>query len=318
MVRTGKNRGSGSCRRAASGPPGRCPPSRAAAFRLRTTQRRHDNLLSSSCRVNLWQSSYELQAVVEPNWHAILAKLAEEEGVAGDELLEKCRSKDGSLNPAGWGLWHRSFRFVVFHDEFSDLEQIWSDHHRTFVEQAVVEGHIFEEAAFRSDQAFKGSVSRRFIASPSQLGFASAWDPGGDIESESDIGESLGTIPVDQIVSFLIELDAHGAAMHAIKTFPESLVKAFADNGVTYSSKHLSLQHLGAEFEAEVLHFGGREAETSRTPQTPEMYSQTVVFHGFETTFFTLRLRLKTYDARVTANNHLQPSVAGTGTSRRD
>lgn len=175
--------------------------------------------------------------------------------------FEKCRSKDGNINPGGWGLWFRSFRFLVFHDELTDLEQIWSDHHRTFVEQFVVQGHIFEDAAFKF-QTFKGAVSSRFIISPSQVGFASQWDPGSDIESEWEIHETLGVIPVAKVLSFLLDLDIHDAAMHAIKSFPKSLARDLTDHGVIYSTKQFSLHHLDATFDDRVLHLGRHDAET--------------------------------------------------------
>jgi hypothetical protein len=238
------------------------------------------------------QTSYVLQAVVEPNWDAILDRLAQEDGGTAEQLIEKCRNAAGEINPGGWGLWQQAFRFVIFSDLTSTREDIWSDHHRTFKENAVVQGYIFEKAAFRLDDAFRGSIERRFIASPSSLGFAGPWNPGGDVESASEVDDVLGHIPADQIVRLLLKLDRRGAAMNAIKTFPDDLDEELRRHSVEYSHEEFSSRHLGATFNDQVLDAqvaSGRVHEQQASE--PQLYSQRVVFHKFQTPFYALRLR---------------------------
>lgn len=67
------------------------------------------------------RTSYRLQVVIVANWEAILRKLADENRLSPEDLLLRCTTEDGQINPGGWGLWQKSFRFVFFCDKVSGL-----------------------------------------------------------------------------------------------------------------------------------------------------------------------------------------------------
>jgi hypothetical protein len=241
------------------------------------------------------ERSYSLEVIVAPNWEAILAKLGKEHTLSEHELLSRFKSQDGTINPGGWGLWGRSFRFVLFQDQVSGASQIWSDHHRSFIGNMAVSGWIFESAL--ASHAFEGAITRKWIFAPEGIGSTQGWDPGGDIESSLEIGEMLASIPFWEIVRFLLELDQHmgGMAMHAVKRFPSPLQKRLDDIGTKYSTDDYSGRQFDTKFDTEVLSlvYAAKWAEERGI----ELYRQELVFHTFEAVCYSVKVRLRGYQS---------------------
>lgn len=156
----------------------------------------------------------------------------------------------------------------------------------------VVEGNIFERAALNTD--FNSSVTRRLIISSEEIGFQAWYDPGGEVESTLDIGESLGRMPFWQIVRFLLGLERQATAMSAVKTFPKSLRAVLEESSAKYSTQDYHGQMFDASFENQVHTL---EPEPEWENEYAEVYQQELVFHRFETSFYEVSLRIHTFES---------------------
>jgi hypothetical protein len=228
------------------------------------------------------KQSYKLDVMILPNWDNILDRLAMDNKKSRDELLEMMKG-NGELNPSGWGLCYKGFRFVMFKDNVSGVCQFWSDQLKTFVDEMEIIGWIFEKGQL--NYKMSESLHHKWIFSPSKMGIENIY--GGE-----SIGEELGRMPFWDIVRFLMEFDRRLGAMCAIKKFPKDLQTKLDETGTKYPIEDSGLWILD-EFDKEDAVIGGCDGWAEQNGV--QAYSQEVPFHEFENTFYGLQIKLETF-----------------------
>lgn len=237
---------------------------------------------STEPMTDLKNRSYRLDVTILPNWDTILEKLASDNKISRDDLLEKMKGDNG-INPGGWGLYYRGFRFVYFKDNISGMCQIWSDHYKTFVEDMKVQGWIFEKGRFNYE--LPKSLYLEWIFGPECIGIA--WEYGG-----SSIGEELGKMPFWDIVHFFLELDHPLGARYAIKKFSDKLQVKLDETGTNYPIEDSGLWVLN-EFNKDVFTLCGNGQWTGK--YEVQAYDQIMPFHEFENVYYKIHIRIDTF-----------------------
>lgn len=230
------------------------------------------------------RTSFRVDVHVQPHWDRITALIATQNDTTPEGLVERYRKAGrGPLNPLGYGVYLRQFDYTIFRDEVSGLEMIWSDFEKRFVEGLVVSRPLFE-----SGPDLAGVASGRFVASPSRLGFARDWDPGGNFPSEAEIGHQLGAVPFNEVRDLLLGLDYYGYGMYAVKTFPQSITTALEVDRVTYDTSDYSLAHLDATFEEALVDIG---YVPDSITNGVELYDQRLNCHVLRAEYFSVAFR---------------------------
>lgn len=86
--------------------------------------------------------SYRLDVNVEPDWMAILEKIADENQIKLEPYIKQMK-KDLKIID-GVGLAGKRFSFTSFYNGLTNQELIWSEHLKTFVKDFEIFGRMFE------------------------------------------------------------------------------------------------------------------------------------------------------------------------------
>ncbi len=183
--------------------------------------------------------SYEIYLILIPHWAEILDEFAKRRKHSYELLQKVFQSKqlDIELRKALLG---KDFRFRIFQNG-SGMKQIWSDHHKTFVDEIVVSGDVFEprdqlpELTNLSQEYINNEIPTGIECTPEQL----------SLEGRPLFQSSpLAKIPYGRIQKLYMNLGKYAdeAAGHAIKQFPPGLKSKMEENNVQYDNnlwKHI-------------------------------------------------------------------------------
>lgn len=119
--------------------------------------------------------SHKLSITLRPKWREILTRLAEQSGKSYVKFYKEITENIRLKIKEGEGLWSKSFSFVYFYDAVSGMEQTWSSHEKSFVDDMGVEGHIFAEeygtGPVYPQKYENNNITNPLIITPSSIGF---------------------------------------------------------------------------------------------------------------------------------------------------
>ena len=177
---------------------------------------------------------YKLGIDIIPNWNEIFQIQKNDE----DKFL-----KGGNIDPEVLFMGmprEGDFSYIIFHDEFSGLKQIWSNNYKAFVDDTSEQIH-FNEGKLRERYGY--SLPKGFnklIITPSQIGYESKY--GEWIDEDRVVSE----IPTGLILEKLFELyRVWGYSMRGILEFPKDLQEEFDRYGVEYETYNTDDEFLG-------------------------------------------------------------------------
>jgi len=182
-------------------------------------------------------------------------------------------------------LFQKSFSFVVFNDGLSGIHQIWSDHHKTFVDDLEVKGDVFSGGFLSAlfNKFPENKIIRQFFISPEFIGFRSDL-PDGYMMDEDKISQ----IPFFDIINFFKKVHKNidfMLPMYAVKKFPQELQKKIDKYNVKYES-------YGSDdyFNKELI-----ESEWAKENNV-EIYDQMIDSHLFSTPYYSLSIQIEIFD----------------------
>ncbi len=109
--------------------------------------------------------SYKLDISIFVNWNGIARTYFPE--------IENNNAKPSLEHQASF------FDFTVFRDGISGLEQIWSKHHNSFVNEILVRGKVSDYSTFSFNDKFKGNaLSNKIFITPVYIAFEPAFADG--------------------------------------------------------------------------------------------------------------------------------------------
>ncbi|MBN2087896.1 hypothetical protein JW758_06140 [Candidatus Peregrinibacteria bacterium] len=236
--------------------------------------------------------SYKIDVVVNPNWHEILMHFAKELKMSESDVQKEIfkNKKMGIMEEKG--LYGKGFRFVNFYNGISNLEQIWSDYHKTFLDDMEIRGGVFgdKDGFFYSFNLHK-KIPKKFkncklfnpiLISPKSIGFDTAGLIG--------YSEKIQEFPFWEIFRFLKDINKNvglGCEMNKIKKFSKELEKTFKKYKVKYEDWNYEDYGTGVEPKEKLV-----ESEWA-TKNKIEICDQTMRAHVFASQFMTIRLRLE-------------------------
>lgn len=232
--------------------------------------------------------SYRIKLVLMPQWEEILKKLASQNNQHPDEFIKEIFNDD-TVDKGLFGKW---FRFVIFQDEISGIQQIWSDYHKTFLDTVNVEDQIFKGFDFLSvlsKDSDKSKYSDNFVIRPFGVTPCLAYfarDFGGD---------TLSKIPYYEIIR-LLKYIGKNTYQYAIKRFPDDLKKELEENKITYKVETSPLDDYIID-----ENFSGKPNEYNNNKKWAkdrgiELYDFTVEKHIFETQYYSISINLETFE----------------------
>jgi len=183
-------------------------------------------------------TSYKIDFVIMPNWHEITKHLAKELKVSHDEFQKEILDNKKLGIVEGKGLFGKGFRFVYFYNAISGLEQIWSEHDKTFLDEMEINESILANedggiwGFMCEDLPEKFLDSKIFVPiviTPYAIGFDTARLVG--------YSEDIQLFPFGSITSFFKDLYINiglWGPMYKIKSFPKELEEEFKKHKVKY------------------------------------------------------------------------------------
>lgn len=236
--------------------------------------------------------SYKLDIILEPNWHEIITKLAKDNKTDAEKFIDEIK-KDKKLNiEEDKGLFGKLFRFVYFYDGVSHLEQIWSDHYKTFVDEIEIRGKIFESENMFSWIGNKkyenNNIANTLVMTPGYIGFDTIL-PDGSVMDE----DKLSIFPFRKINQFFINLHKNvglWGPMYKIKEFPQDLAQEFERNKIKYEDWDYEDYGCGGDAKEDLI-----ESDWTKKNNI-EVCDQKMRSQIFTSRFYTLRLRMEMFD----------------------
>jgi hypothetical protein len=236
--------------------------------------------------------SYKLDIILEPNWHEIITKLAKDNKTDAEKFIDEIK-KDKKLNiEEGKGLFGKLFRFVYFYDGVSHLEQIWSDHYKTFVDEIEIRGNIFESENMFSwigNKKYENSnIANTLVMTPGFIGFHTIL-PDGDVMDD----EKLSIFPFGEINKFFINLHKNiglWGPMYKIKKFPQNLAQEFEKNKIKYEDWDYEDYGCGVDAKEDLI-----DSEWAKKNNI-EICDQKMRSQIFTSPFYTIRLKMEIFD----------------------
>ena len=185
-------------------------------------------------------------------------------------------------------LWGKAFRFVIFVDAISGIRQIWSDYHKTFVDEEKVKGYIFLTSVGEEGKLESENGSNRIILTPNSAGFHTVlpeWVPSIEISK----------IPYSEIIRLFRDIKRFSGydPCYAIKEFPEELKKEFEKNNVKYELFDFENHGVPAEFNKG--EFDDNENENLKKIGV-KFYDQEMKRHWFSTPYYSVGIALEFFD----------------------
>jgi len=178
--------------------------------------------------------SYKLSIGININWIGLIRHYH-------PELKNKDKARDFVKNFIAEGdvdlkssLFQHDFRLIEFYDGCSGMSQVWSDYHKTFVDDLVIRGNIFSPPSFLPKKDSGNKLFRSMWITPSYIGHSSN-RPDGE-PTENDI---VSLIPFHDIKWFLHNIYQEknlDTSYFKIKKFPRYL-KEILDNA------HVQYEH---------------------------------------------------------------------------
>ena len=268
--------------------------------RIRSIEDSESRKLTVSTKEEKAPLSYRVDLVLQPDWSALLAKLSSDNQQSVDDFVKGlAEDKKLGIKP-GQGLYGKSFRFVHFYNGLSQMEQIWSDYHNTFVSEIEVHGKILEGEnplgwVFDVPEGYERSHIRDFLViTPEFLGFHTVLPLPNDVMDE----DKLSKIPYRDIIRFLLELYEHNkwgkGAMVAIKTFPREIQAKMTLHDVHYDKSDYEDYGTGLPFEEKLAELSESEQEWCRQTGV-EVYDERMRRHTFVTRYFSIRIHLEVF-----------------------
>lgn len=256
-----------------------------------------EKILGFSHRNNIEEQSsrpisYEIYLILIPHWVKIFEEFARRRE-HNPEILEKVfegKELDIEQHKALWG---KDFHFRIFQNEISGMKQIWSDHHKTFVDRIIVSGDIFDPSdqipglTNLNQEFINHEVPTGIECTPEKLSLE-----GGLLFQSS----SLAKIPYNPILKLLLNLGKYdnGVAGCAIKQFPPELKREMDENKVQYDNepwKHIRKHddaHGHEDFNKSEHHLNNNGWLQKEGIQ---LYQQEIDWHAFHTPYYTVSVR---------------------------
>ncbi|MDX9893370.1 MAG: hypothetical protein RB292_03055 [Patescibacteria group bacterium] len=237
--------------------------------------------------------SYKLDIVITPEWHEIIKKLAKDNKTTAEKFVNEIK-KDKSLNTdEDKSLYGKSFRFVYFYNHLSNLEQIWSDHYKTFIDDIEIRGNIFETKNFFSwinHKKYKdNNISNTLVIRPEYLGFHTIL-PDGDVMDE----DKFSIFPFNTVLEFFIIMHNSSSRldpMRRVKKFPGSLVKEFKEDKIKYEDEwNIEDYGTGVKENKDLI-----ENEWTKEHGV-EIYDQYMKRQVFSSPYCTISLKMEIFD----------------------
>jgi hypothetical protein len=236
--------------------------------------------------------SYKLDIILEPNWDEILKRLAKENNVDVKSFF-KVIENDKKLNLIEEKrIYGKLFRFVYFYDGVSQLQQVWSDHYKTFIDEIEIREDIFHSNSIFSwdigSEKEATKLSNRIVLTPNFIGFHTVL-PDGDVMEE----DKLSLIPFGNIKQLLLDLHKNiglWGAMYKIKKFPQKLVQEFEKNKIKYEDWDYEDYGCGVDAEENLI-------ETEWTKKNGiEICDQKMKSQIFSSPYYSIRMKIEIFE----------------------
>ncbi len=237
------------------------------------------------------KTSYKIDIVIEPNWFKIITKLATENKTIPQKFMSDIK-KDKNLNIEK-GLFNNFFRFVYFYDGISNLEQIWSDYEKTFIDEIKISGQIFKSKTedffvWSDNEKYKNNnVKNNLIIKPDMIGLSN------NILPDNSIYEELSSIPFWNIIRFFINLHKNidlCGPMYKIKKFPQNITQNLKKNNIKYDDWDYEDWGLHTKATKNLI-----DSEWLKKNNT-EVYNQIMNSQIFTSPFYAIRFKIQIFD----------------------
>lgn len=125
-----------------------------------------------------------------------------------------------------------NFIFTMFRDGISGLEQVWSRHHNTFVDELLVRGRVFDCSMSTLDEKFKNNLISKYIfISPSYIAFENVLPVPDSTPEEKD---KISKIPFWEIFYEIVRFHRSKKSADDTLEFPDKLKKEMLKLGATF------------------------------------------------------------------------------------
>lgn len=235
--------------------------------------------------------SYKLDVVIEPNWSAIVDKVIKGDRTSVNNFIEEIYKNRELKKGEDGSLYGKQFRFVYFYGGVSGLEQIWSDHYKTFVDEMEIRGDIFDSEGMHSSSALKrhkeNNLADTLVVTPSFIGFHTILPDGGVMDEDK-----LSTVPFGEITRFLMNLHKDlglWGPMYKIKKFPDELAQKLEENKIKYEDWDYEDYGCGGDAEKNLL-----ESEWTKKNDI-EIYDQKMRSQIFNAPYYSIRIRMEVF-----------------------
>ncbi|HAL44606.1 MAG: hypothetical protein A2Y12_18150 [Planctomycetes bacterium GWF2_42_9] len=243
--------------------------------------------------------SYRINLVLMPQWEEILKKLASQNNQTPEEFIKEIFS-DEKLNlnneDKSKNLFGKFFSFVIFQDEITGMEQIWSDYHKTFVNKITVCGQTFAgldtltALSENSNRKYADNlISKPLILKPNLAAFD-------ELYYQQNLHlHVLSNIPYYDIIRLLKYTT--GYHQYAIKRFPDDIKKKLDEENVKYKISTGSFEEhailVGENFNGKANEYYNNKWGKDRGI---ELYNQEVEEHIFETQYYSISISIESFE----------------------
>lgn len=178
--------------------------------------------------------SNRLNISVEPDWMAILGKIAKENKIELEPYIKQMK-QDLKISDES-GLAGKKFGFTSFYSGLTNQELIWCDHFKCFVKDFDIMGKMFDtkdhtmglDCAF--DDKYRDSPFSKTIG-------ISPWGIGLDPDEFSFPKELISEIPFGLLGTFFLKIGLEtGASNWIVKQFPEKIEKKLSESNIKYEA----------------------------------------------------------------------------------
>ena len=176
--------------------------------------------------------SYKLSIGININWIGLIRHYhpeLEDKDKARDFVNNFISEEDIDLRNS---LFQNDFRLIEFYNAYSGMYQVWSDYHKTFIDDLVIRGNIFSPSSYFPKKDFGNRLFRSMWITPSYIGLTSNLPDG-----EPTGNNMISTIPFDDIKWFLHSIyqeKKFNTSYFKIKQFPRYLQKPLEKANVRY------------------------------------------------------------------------------------
>jgi hypothetical protein len=234
---------------------------------------------------------YRIKLTVSPKWEEILAiPLTDKDQPY--RAINRIRT-DPDARIGEWSIFGKEFSYVVFVDELSGLNQIWSQTRNEFTDDMEEGGRVGGHAeTLENKYGIKTErLSKVIIISPWCIAFGHDF-VGMDMLLEKE--QILSEIPYGLIIKHLKRLyRAWGDAMKGVLKFPQELQEAFSQYGVKYETWDNEDYGTGIGFTGKPI-----EKEWARYTKKVgfEISHDKMKSHVFSTRHYHISVNIKFYD----------------------